>query len=59
MFHHRFLAALAAFCALSGPAAAQSIDETINRIFADYTGWYVGLIFGDLPGTPFSLSTSS
>ena len=54
MFHHRFLAALAAFCALSGPAAAQSIDETINRIFADYTGWYVGLIFADLPGTNFS-----
>ncbi|SDI99978.1 alanine/glycine:cation symporter family protein [Lutimaribacter saemankumensis] len=54
MFHHRFLAALAALCALSGPAAAQSIDETINRIFADYTGWYVGLIFADLPGTNFS-----
>ncbi|SDO03035.1 alanine or glycine:cation symporter, AGCS family [Lutimaribacter pacificus] len=54
MSYHRFPAALAALCALSGPAAAQSIDETINRIFADYTGWYVGLIFADLPGTNFS-----
>ena len=33
---------------------AQGIDETINSIFADYTGWYVGLIFADLPGTNFS-----
>ncbi|EPX82503.1 alanine/glycine:cation symporter family protein [Salipiger mucosus] len=35
-------------------AAAQGIDETINTIFADYTGWYVSLIFADLPGTNFS-----
>ena len=35
-------------------AAAQGIDETINTIFADYTGWYVALIFADLPGTNFS-----
>jgi len=36
------------------PLAAQGIDETINTIFADYTGWYVSLIFADLPGTNFS-----
>ncbi|MGF1551624.1 MAG: alanine/glycine:cation symporter family protein [Paracoccaceae bacterium] len=36
------------------PAAAQSVDETINQIFADYTSWYVALIFADLPGTNFS-----
>ncbi|MBY6003996.1 alanine:cation symporter family protein [Salipiger bermudensis] len=35
-------------------AAAQGIDETINTIFSDYTGWYVSLIFADLPGTNFS-----
>jgi AGCS family alanine or glycine:cation symporter len=35
-------------------AAAQGIDETINTLFADYTGWYVSLIFADLPGTNFS-----
>ena len=40
--------------ALAHPAAAQGIDETINNIFADYTGWYVGLIFANLPGTNFS-----
>ena len=51
MLYHRLLAALAALCALSAPAAAQSIDEAINRIFADYTGWYVGFIFAPLPGT--------
>ncbi len=36
------------------PALAQGIDETINRIFADYTGWYVSFIFAPLPGTTFS-----
>ena len=49
-----FAAALAAFLFGTLPAAAQGIDETINSIFADYTGWYVGLIFADLPGTNFS-----
>jgi AGCS family alanine or glycine:cation symporter len=47
-------AAFATALLASGPAAAQSIDETINRIFADYTGWYVGFIFAPLPGTNFS-----
>lgn len=48
-------AALSAAALLStGPAAAQGLDQTINQIFADYTGWYVALIFADLPGTNFS-----
>lgn len=49
-----FAAALAALALNAAPAAAQSIDETINKVFSDYTGWYVGLIFADLPGTNFS-----
>ncbi|WP_238372170.1 alanine/glycine:cation symporter family protein [Heliomarina baculiformis] len=36
------------------PLMAQSLDETINTIFADYTGWYVSFIFAPLPGTTFS-----
>ncbi|MBR9765248.1 MAG: sodium:alanine symporter family protein, partial [Rhodobacteraceae bacterium] len=49
-----FAAALAALALNAAPAAAQGIDETINQVFSDYTGWYVGLIFADLPGTNFS-----
>ena len=33
------------------PAAAQSIDETVNQIFANSTGWFVNLIFSKFPGT--------
>ncbi len=40
-----FLAALS--------ASAQSIDETINGIFASSTGWFVTLIFSNFPGTNF------
>lgn len=40
-----FLAALS--------ASAQSIDETINGIFASSTGWFVNLIFSNFPGTSF------
>ena len=39
------------FAALS--ASAQSIDETINSIFASSTGWFVNLIFSNFPGTSF------
>ncbi|MFG6530806.1 MULTISPECIES: alanine/glycine:cation symporter family protein [unclassified Sulfitobacter] len=50
--------AMAAFASLlPGLAAAQEaagIDERINQIFADYTGWYVSFIFAPLPGTNFS-----
>jgi AGCS family alanine or glycine:cation symporter len=47
-------AALAAFAALIAsvvPAQAQSIDETVNQIFADSTGWFVNFIFAPIPGT--------
>lgn len=47
-------AALAGMALTAAPAAAQGIDETINQVFSDYTGWYVGLIFANLPGTNFS-----
>ncbi|MEX3314236.1 alanine/glycine:cation symporter family protein [Sulfitobacter sp. PS-8MA] len=50
-----FMAACAAL--LPGLAAAQEaagIDERINQVFADYTGWYVSFIFAPLPGTNFS-----
>ncbi|KZY49332.1 alanine:cation symporter family protein [Sulfitobacter sp. KE29] len=50
--------AMAAFASLlPGLAAAQEaagIDQRINQIFADYTGWYVSFIFAPLPGTNFS-----
>ena len=37
----------------SGQAAAQSIDEKVNEIFAISTGWFVNLIFSNFPGTTF------
>ncbi|OSQ53364.1 alanine/glycine:cation symporter family protein [Marivita geojedonensis] len=48
-------AVLAAFFTMSGAlaASAQSIDETINGIFASSTGWFVSLIFSNFPGTSF------
>ncbi|MGR3803153.1 alanine/glycine:cation symporter family protein [Marinibacterium profundimaris] len=54
MYRVPFLAALVAFLFSALPAAAQTFDDTINRIFADYTGWYVGFIFAPIPGTSFS-----
>ena len=43
---------------LSGTAAvaqeqAMSLDDTVNQIFADSTGWFVNLIFSNFPGTSF------
>ncbi len=49
--------AVAVFAALilsAMPVQAQTIDETVNRIFADSTGWFVSFIFAPLPGTSFS-----
>ncbi len=37
----------------AGPAAAQGIDESINAVFANSTGWFVSLIFSNFPGTSF------
>ncbi len=39
--------------ASTAPALAQSIDETVNQIFANSTGWFVSLIFSPFPGTSF------
>ena len=50
----RLCAALAAYFAAALPAAAQGLDQAINQAFADYTGWYVSLIFAPIPGTNFS-----
>ena len=47
-------AALTAFVAMlvsAVPAQAQSIDETVNQIFANATGWFVSFIFASIPGT--------
>ena len=38
---------------LSGAAMAQSIDETVNQLFASATGWFVAFIFSPFPGTSF------
>ncbi|MEE2860536.1 MAG: alanine/glycine:cation symporter family protein [Pseudomonadota bacterium] len=44
----------AVLLALAGaPAGAQGIDETVNQVFADSTGWFVNLIFSNFPGTSF------
>lgn len=45
------LAILSALTA--APAAAQGIDETVNQIFANSTGWFVALIFSNFPGTNY------
>ncbi len=41
------------FILAAGQAAAQSIDEKVNEIFANSTGWFVNLIFSPFPGTSF------
>ena len=54
-----FSAALAAagLALVGAPAFAQqqaiSLDDKVNQIFADSTGWVVGLIFSNFPGTSF------
>ena len=52
----RFTAAALAAATLGASAApvmAQSIDETVNEIFASSTGWFVSFIFSPFPGTSF------
>ena len=41
------------FLSAAVSASAQSIDDTINGIFASSTGWFVNLIFSNFPGTSF------
>ncbi|MFW5834608.1 MAG: sodium:alanine symporter, partial [Pseudomonadota bacterium] len=36
---------------LASPAAAQTLAEQIDSVFAASTGWFVALIFANLPGT--------
>ncbi|MDU8910121.1 alanine/glycine:cation symporter family protein [Aestuariicoccus sp. MJ-SS9] len=49
-----FLVAGAALGSIApGAAFAQSIDETVNQVFANSTGWFVSLIFSNFPGTSF------
>ena len=33
--------------------ATQTLDQQVNEIFADSTGWFVNLIFAPFPGTSF------
>ena len=52
----RFSAAVLAAAMLGASAApglAQSIDETVNELFASSTGWFVAFIFSSFPGTNF------
>lgn len=44
---------LPALMAMSGMAGAQSLDETVNEVFSNATGWFVSLIFSPFPGTSF------
>jgi len=45
--------AVAASMWSAAPALAQTIDEQVNQIFANSTGWFVNLIFSPFPGTSF------
>ncbi|MCP4981669.1 MAG: sodium:alanine symporter family protein, partial [Gammaproteobacteria bacterium] len=38
---------------ISNPVLAQSVDETVNQMFANATGWFVSFIFSPFPGTAF------
>lgn len=55
MYRSKTIAALAAAgVSLSTfGAQAQSLDESINQIFASSTGWFVSFIFSPFPGTSF------
>ncbi len=55
MYRPKTIAALAAAgVSLSTfGAQAQSLDESINQIFASSTGWFVSFIFSPFPGTSF------
>ncbi len=46
-------AAAAGFSLLASPVFAQTLDEKVNEIFANSTGWFVNLIFSPFPGTSF------
>ncbi len=54
---HKLTFAAATLLASAGSALAQdqarSIDETVNEMFANFTGPFVNLIFAPIPGTSF------
>jgi len=48
--------AICAFVSLSSPALAQealTLDQKVNQVFSNSTGWFVSLIFAPFPGTTF------
>ncbi|WP_127562650.1 alanine/glycine:cation symporter family protein [Nioella ostreopsis] len=45
--------AATAWLVASAPVSAQSIDERVNEVFANSTGWFVNFIFSPFPGTSF------
>jgi AGCS family alanine or glycine:cation symporter len=55
MQKNNFIAGVGAFglMLLSGQALASSVDETVNQLFGDATGWFVSFIFSPFPGTSF------
>ena len=49
-----YAASAAAGLALTtAPAMAQTLDEKVNEMFANSTGWFVNFIFSPFPGTTF------
>ncbi|MCQ0970092.1 alanine:cation symporter family protein [Paracoccus sp. TK19116] len=46
-------AALPLGLACATQAGAQGIDEAVNTVFANSTGWFVNFIFSSFPGTSF------
>ncbi|MFU1476477.1 alanine/glycine:cation symporter family protein [Roseovarius sp. C7] len=51
--HMKIPALTGALSLMASGAMAQSLDETVNTIFANSTGWFVSLIFSPFPGTSF------
>ncbi len=47
------LASMMAMFSTAALAQEQSIDERVNEVFANSTGWFVSLIFSSFPGTNF------
>ena len=49
----RALSGAAGLALFATAAQAQTLDDTINGLFASATGWFVNLIFAPFPGTSF------
>ena len=48
-----YLGVACMLCLSAFPLYAQTIDETVNDLFASSTGWFVSFIFSPFPGTNF------